>query len=178
MIRIVRAARVAATWAALGFVFALFLAAAAPLVIGDHSYVLRTGSMSPTIDPGDVEVVQSIAPLDARIGDIVAFRDPQWQGRLVSHRVRAIDRVGGRINFITQGDANTGREHWSVPAQGTIGRVIYRIPKLGYAVAWLGTPEGRAGVVVLPAVLLMASFLARLWRRQPDRSEISDELGA
>jgi signal peptidase len=173
-----RAARIAAIWAVLGFIFAVFLAAAAPLALGDHSYVLRTGSMSPTIDPGDVEVVQPIGPLAAKVGDIVAFRDPQWQGRLVSHRVRAAWRVRGRVNFITQGDANTGREHWSVPADGTIGRVIYRVPKLGYVVAWLGTPEGRVGVIVLPAVLLMASLLARLWRRQPDGAEAPDELGA
>jgi signal peptidase I len=172
------AARVAAAWLLLGFIFAMFLAAAAPLALGDHSYVLRTGSMVPTMNPGDVEVVQPIGPLAARIGDIVAFRDPQWQGRLVSHRVRAIQRVRDRVNFITQGDANTGREHWSVPADGAIGRVIYRIPKLGYAVAWLGTPVGRAGVIVLPAVLLMASLLARLWRRPPDRAETPDELGA
>lgn len=176
--RIGRAGRVAASWLVLGFIFALFLAAAGPLALGDHSYVLRTGSMSPTIDPGDVEVVQPIGPLAAKVGDIVAFRDPQWQGRLVSHRVRAIERVGRHVNFITQGDANTGREHWSVPADGSIGRVIYRVPKLGYVVAWLGTPEGRVGVIVLPAVLLMASLLARLWRREPERVETPDELGA
>jgi signal peptidase len=171
-------ARVAAIWTILAFVFALFLAAAAPLAIGDHAYVLRTGSMAPTIDPGDVEVVQPIAAIHARIGDIVAFRDPQWRDRLVSHRVRAIDRVGNRVNFITQGDANTGREHWSVPAGGTIGRVIYRVPKLGYAVAWLGTREGRIGLVILPALLLMASLLVRLWRQQPDHRKARDELGA
>lgn len=172
------AARIGVTWLVLGFVLTLFLAAAAPLAVGDHSYVLRTGSMAPTLNPGDVEVVQSIAPLEAKVGDIVAFRDPQWRGRLVSHRVRAIERVGHGVNFITQGDANTGSERWSVPRNGTIGRVLYRVPKLGYAVAWLGTPEGRVGLIVLPAVLLMASLLTRLWRRQPHLPETSNDLGA
>jgi signal peptidase len=170
--------RTAGLWQAIGFVFALLLAAAAPLAIGDHSYVLRSGSMAPTMDAGDVEVVQSISPLKARVGDIVTFRDSKWGNRLVSHRARAIQRVGGRVNFITQGDANTGREHWSVPVTGTIGRVIYRIPKLGWAVNVIGTPAGRAGLIVLPAVLLMASLLVRLWRRPDERQETSDELAA
>ena len=173
------AARVAALWLAIGFVFALFFAAAAPLAIGDHSYVLRSGSMAPTIDAGDVEVVQPVAPLDARVGDIVTFRDSKWGNRLVSHRARAIQRVGDNVNFITQGDANTGREHWSIPVSGTLGRVVYRIPKLGWAVAVIGTPAGRLSLIVLPAVLLMVSLLVRLWRRRPDtRPETSDELPA
>jgi signal peptidase len=173
------AGRIAGLWLAIGFVFALFFAAAAPLAIGDHSYVLRSGSMAPTIDTGDVEVARPISPLEARVGDIITFRDSKWGNRLVSHRARAIQRVGDNVNFITQGDANTGREHWSVPVSGTIGRVVYRIPKLGWAVAVIGTPAGRVGLIVLPAVLLMVSLLVRLWRRQPDvRPETSDELAA
>lgn len=167
--RVRRGLRFAATasgWAIAAFILAVFLGAAGPLAFGLHPYVLRTGSMRPTMNPGDVEVVQSISPLAAKIGEIVAFRDPQLQGALVSHRVRAIERVGNRVDVITQGDANTGREHWSVPAQGTIGRVVYRIPKLGYAVVWLGSAPGRAVFIVLPALLLMASLLRRLWRER------------
>ena len=159
-----RIAASACSWAIVAFVLALFVGAAAPLAFGFHSYVLRTGSMRPTMNPGDVEVVQSISPLAAHIGQIVAFRDPERQGDLVSHRVRAIERVGANVAFVTQGDANTGREHWVVPAAGTIGRVAYRIPKLGYAVVWLGTAAGRAAFIVLPALLLMLSLLRRLWR--------------
>jgi signal peptidase len=162
--RALRAARTFVLSAALTFVVVLFAAGALPMALGYHSYVMLTGSMRPVINPGDVEVVQTISPLRAKIGEIVAFRDPLRQDALVSHRIRAIGRVGNRVDVITQGDANTGREHWSIPVDGTVGRVVYRIPKLGYVVQWLGTPAGRAGSLIFPALLLMASLLRRLWR--------------
>jgi signal peptidase I len=158
-----RLAGTAALWIAAGFVLGILLAAAAPLAIGDHSYVVRSGSMSPAIDTGDVEVVQPIRPVDAKVGDIVSFRDPHLGHRLISHRVRAIDRVGEHVNFVTQGDANTGQEHWSVTTDGTIGRVVYRVPKLGYAVVWISSLPGRIGLIIVPALLLMASALRRIW---------------
>jgi signal peptidase I len=158
--------RLAAIWAVGAFALALLLAAALPLAAGDHSYVVRSGSMAPAIDTGDVVVVQSIHPLQAQVGDIVTFRDPQWGDRLVNHRARAIERVGNKVNFVTQGDANTGQEHWSVPVSGTIGHVVYRVPKIGYGIVLIGTPWGRAGFIVLPALLLMASALRRIWRRE------------
>ena len=162
--------RLTVVWAVGAFVLALLLAAALPLIVGDHSYVVRSGSMTPTIDTGDVVVVQSISPLQAHVGDIVTFRDPEFDNNLVNHRARAIERVGGRINFVTQGDANTGQERWSVPVNGTIGRVAYRVPKIGFAIVWITTPWGRAGFIVLPALLLMASALRRIWGRE----EIAD----
>lgn len=173
-----RAVRAFALPAVLGFAVAVFAAGALPITLGYHSYVMLTGSMAGTIDPGDVEVVQSISPADAKIGQIVAFRDPLRQDALVSHRVRAIQRTGGRIDFITQGDANTGREHWSVPVDGTIGRVVYRIPKLGYAVVWLATPIGKAATLIFPALLLMSLLLRRIWRTGEPRPPIPRGHGA
>jgi signal peptidase I len=167
--RVLRAAGTLSFSAALTFVVVLFAAGALPMALGYHSYVMLTGSMRGTINPGDVEVVQTISPRTAKVGEIVAFRDPVRQDALVSHRVRAIKRVGNRIDVITQGDANTGSEHWSVPVDGTVGRVVYRVPKLGYAVEWLGTPVGKAATLVAPALLLMLSLLRRLWR-SPDPS--------
>lgn len=173
-----RTTRIGGTWLALGFVVTLFLAAAAPVALGYHSFVLRSASMGPTLEPGDIEVVQTIAPLSARVGEIVTFRDPQRQDQLVSHRVRAIERNGGRVEFVTQGDANTGRERWSVPVDGTIGRLAYRVPKLGWVVVWSQTPAGRVTLIVLPALLLLVSLLQRLWRQPPGRTETPHGSGA
>jgi signal peptidase len=145
-------------------VLGLLLAAAAPLAIGDHSYVVRSGSMTPAIETGDVVVVRSIDPLEARVGQIVTFKDPDGSGRLLSHRVRAVHRAGDRVRFVTQGDANSAQERWNVPVAGHIGRVLYRIPKLGYALGWTQGPPGKIGLIVVPALLLAGFGLARIWR--------------
>jgi signal peptidase I len=172
-----RAVRVGLVWSAIGLVGALLLAAAFPFALGDRSYVVRSGSMTPAIDTGDVLVAKPVAPLDVAVGDVVTFTDPDGSGRLISHRVRTVHAVDGRVNFVTQGDANTGQEHWSVPKDGQIGQVLYRLPKLGYAIARIQTPVGRLGLIVLPALLLATSLLVRIWRRTPERGR-GDELSA
>jgi len=156
------------TWAAGGFVLAVLLAAALPLALGGTSMVVRSGSMTPAIRTGDVVVVKSIAPTEAAIGDIVTFKDPAGSGRLLVHRVRAISRSGGEVAVVTKGDANSTQERWKVAADGTIGTVAYRVPALGFAVGWIGSPAGRIGLVILPALLLAAMFLMRIWRPRVD----------
>ncbi len=157
----------ALSWAAIGFVAVLLGAATVPLAFGLHTYIVRSGSMSPAIETGDLVVSKQIHPTDARIGDIVMFKDPSDGERLTSHRVRAVHRRGGRSYFVTRGDANTGFEHWNVANDGSIGETVYRIPKLGYAVAGIGSWPGRIVLVVIPALALLVLGLIRIWRSAP-----------
>lgn len=160
--------RLFVTWAAAGFVLAVLLAAALPMALGGTSMVVRSGSMTPTIRTGDVVVVRPIAPGEAEIGDVVTFKDPAGSDRLLVHRVRAISRSGDDVEVITKGDANSTQERWKVAADGTIGTVAYRVPALGFAVGWIGSPAGRVGLVILPALLLIAMLLMRIWRPRLD----------
>lgn len=161
---LLRRARLFVLWLFLGALFAALLAATAPLAIGDHSFTMRSGSMTPTLEVGDVVVTEPISPLAARVGQIVTFRDPEGSGKLFSHRVQSIRPDGEVVHFVTRGDANTATERWSVPADGTIGRVAYRVPKLGYALVWTATPPGRIALVAIPALLLCWTALLRIWR--------------
>jgi signal peptidase len=163
--------RVFATWAVSAFVLAILLSAALPLALGARSMVVRSGSMTPAIRTGDVVVVDPIVPTEATVGEIVTFKDPDGSGRLLVHRVRAISRQGGQVAITTQGDANTTQEHWRVPVDGTIGTVVYRVPLLGFAVSWIGSPAGRIGLIVVPALLLAVSMLVGIWRPTVRRGE-------
>ena len=160
------------TGAVIGFVLTILLASVVPLAFGDRSLVVRSGSMAPAIDTGDVVVVRPIAPATARVGDIVTFDS---HGKLTSHRVRATGRRGANLTFTTQGDANTGQEHWKVPASGRIGRVMYRVPKLGFVVVRVQSPAGRFVLIIVPALLLGFTVLRRIWRADP-RAQRRDEL--
>jgi signal peptidase len=152
-------------WLCLGFAFTLLAAAALPLAVGDRSLTVLSGSMSPTIETGDVVVTEPVVPTEVEVGDIVTFRDPEGTSKLYSHRVRRIAPAGRDIRFVTRGDANTSVERWRVPANGTVGRVVYRVPKLGFAIAWMGTPAARTALTALPALLLCWLAMSRIWRR-------------
>ncbi|HVX32320.1 MAG TPA: signal peptidase I [Solirubrobacterales bacterium] len=156
-------------WGLGTFVVAVLLAATLPLAIGWRPMIVRSGSMTPTIRTGDVVVVRPISPTAARVGDIVTFDDPEGGERVLVHRVRAVSRHGGKVDVVTQGDANTAREHWAVPAAGTIGTVAYRIPALGFAAVWISSPGGRIFLVIVPALLLLLSGMRWIWRPRPTR---------
>jgi signal peptidase len=177
MVRLFAVVRLIVIWTGIGFVLAVLLSAALPAAFGDRSMVVRSGSMTPAIRTGDVIVVHPIAPTGAEVGDIVTFQDPDGSGRLIVHRVRAIERHGDQLAFTTQGDANSTQEHWNVPLDGKIGSVLYRVPKLGLAVNRISSPLGYIGLMIVPALLLAVSLLRSIWRSGP-RGEDPDELAA
>ena len=153
-----------AGWALLGATATLLLAATVPLALGHGSFSVMSGSMAPAVDAGDVVVAERIAPRQASVGDVVTFRDPQGTGRLISHRVRSLRVDGNTVHATTKGDANNTAERWSAPAGGEIGRVSYRLPKLGYVMVWTRTPLGRLLLIALPLLGLGAWTLVRIWR--------------
>jgi signal peptidase I len=151
-------------WTVLGAGATLALAIAAPIVMGWRPLAVLSGSMAPALDTGDEIVVRPITPVELRVGDIVTFNDSSRRDVLVTHRVRDVRVVGKTVHVVTRGDANTGSERWSVAARGHVGRVAYRVPKLGYLTVQAGTPLGRILLLVIPALLLAACEIRRVWR--------------
>jgi hypothetical protein len=82
---------------------------------------------------------------------------------LVTHRVTHVVRRGDTFSFITRGDANTGVERWSVRADGTVGRFLFRIPKVGYVLGWVAVPLIRSALMVGAALFLGTAALRRIW---------------
>jgi signal peptidase len=151
-------------WAALGAGAALGAAVAGPIALGWRPLAVLSGSMTPSLRTGDEIVVRPVAPLALRVGDVVTFSDPSRGYALVTHRVRDVRVAGTTVHVVTRGDANDGSERWTVAAGGRVGRVAYRVPKLGYVTVAAGTPLGRILLVVVPAILLGSCEVRRVWR--------------
>ena len=158
-------------WAIMIAGAAMALLLAGPLVLGDSPHTDLSGSMEPTISPGDVVIDEEIKPMNASVGDIVTFRDPEDQSKLLTHRVVAIRRKGLQLWFTTQGDANNTQEHWRVPARGQIGRVMYIVPWVGHVAVLARTGLGWALLVGIPLLLIAGEELLRIWRPRKDPDE-------
>jgi signal peptidase len=152
------------TWVVLGTFGGLLLAVGIPNLFHAKSLTVMSGSMQPTIQTGDVVVAREIPAIDARVGDIVTFRDPLEHDKLITHRIREIHFVDDMVSVVTKGDANSNVEHWAVPKDGTIGRVAFHVPRLGYFMVWIHSTFGLLLLIVFPTLLLGASELWRLWR--------------
>jgi signal peptidase len=148
----------------------LALLIAGPLVVGDHPHTDLSGSMEPTISPGDVVINEQIEPWEAQVGDIVTFRDPQETSKLLTHRVVRTKDTGSHIWFVTQGDANNTQEHWRVPAAGEVGRLVYIVPWVGHLAVLTRTKLGWGLLVGIPLLLILIEELVRIWkpRTRPD----------
>jgi signal peptidase len=160
-------------WAALAIAALLVAAIALPLAFGARPHTVLTGSMEPAIAAGDVVIDARISPTAAEVGDVVTFRDPEDQSRLITHRVRSIRRAGSHLWFVTQGDANNTTEHWRIAGGGELGRVAYTVPWVGHAAVLTHTPLGLALLLVLPLLLLGLDELVRIWR--PARKQVTYE---
>jgi len=92
---------------------------------------IASGSMSPALKVGDIVIVQGVSPTSIQIGDIIVFDSPQ--GSRTIHRVTNIQiQPNGTIQFKTKGDANPNEDLYWVPEQDVHGRVLHRIPYLGW----------------------------------------------
>jgi signal peptidase I len=161
-----RLVRIGAVSVALGVALGVFGVVVAPSIFGGRSLTVMSGSMEPALGVGDVVINGRVTPADVRVGDIVTFSDPEGTGKLLTHRVRRVRIADGTAHVVTKGDNSNAVERWDMPAEGSLGRVEFRVPLLGFLVFWLHGPLARIGLIVIPALLLAGFELWRIWRPQ------------
>jgi len=99
-----------------------------------------TGSMEPTIKPGDLAIVKITDAEFIEIDDVITFQASNQT--LVTHRVIDIHSNDGVISFETKGDANNVKDEELVLPNQLIGSYVLKIPKVGYIIDFIKTPLG------------------------------------
>lgn len=145
-----------------------------------------SGSMSPTINRGDMAVVVSRPASEIRVGDVVVFNAPETSGIVrkgepVIHRVIELvasnEVVGGRstATYIrTQGDNNPEPDRWIVEVTGTAWVQVATVRDAGDLFLLLARPSARAGLLLGAAVIFAGSAAMSLMRS--DESDDPDGL--
>jgi signal peptidase len=124
--------------------------------------VEQTGSMAPTLRPGDLVLIRSVPVRDIRIADIIGVRDAT--GRVIVHRVERLDGEPGFLRVHTRGDANATGEDWRIPRGASVALVQGRIPSVGVVVNAIKGPV-IAVIVAFAGLALAASALRSIWKR-------------
>ena len=141
------------------------VAYAALLVVGYKPVAVYSGSMEPTIPVGGLAADRAIAATDVRVGDVITFSDPYVKNRLVTHRVIDIIQTRHGLVYRTKGDANPGRDPWTVRLAGQVGRVSFSVPIAGYILFYAHTREVRGVLICLAGLLLLVGALRWIWRK-------------
>ena len=117
-----------------------------------HFQTVTSGSMRPTVSPGDVAITQSVPVDSLKVGDIIVFFPPS-STEAVMHRIVSLEN--GVIK--TRGDANTVEDSWQIKLTGTTAyRMVAVVPFLG----WL--PELQRPALIGAGLLIGLAILLEL----------------
>lgn len=148
--------------------FMLAMGTSSPLV------VVTSYSMVPTLDRGDLLVLQARPPDQIKVGDIIVFQDSEWQTSApVVHRVIDIEVINGTYHYYTKGDANTHPDPYDRTYDEIIGVVVFKIPYVGHVSLFLKTTTGMITVVLIfIAILVIPEILCK--DEEEEKSETSE----
>jgi signal peptidase I len=152
----------------------LILAVIVGMVLGLWRFtVIDTGSMRPTLNPGDIAVLTSEPTADLRKGQIVAFHPPGEPNVTVMHRAVSVKQTKSGVSFQTKGDANNARDSWRAHIVGnTVWHEDFRLPRLGYLAVWSQQRLTRFALLGIVVTLMVSILLGWIWRPTPRRSSL------
>jgi signal peptidase I len=150
----------------LGSVIVLILAAVIGMALGAWRFrVIDTGSMRPTLNPGDIAILTPEPIGDLKAGQIVAFHPPGEEKLTVTHRVFTLHRTREGVVMQTKGDANNAVDPWRARIIGsTAWHEVLKMPKLGYLVVWSQQHIVHLILLLMILVLAVGIGLGWIWR--------------
>ena len=129
------------------------------------AYIIVSGSMEPLIKVKDAVLIKRIDnENDVKMGDVVTYRstDPTYYGILVTHRVVDIKNENGKKIFITKGDHNETIDRSPINFSQINGKVVMRIPKIGYIKYFLVSSFGWIVAIVVPSLFVISMDIYKL----------------
>ena len=143
---------------AVGSILVMFIAAmfVVPKLNDGQALTVMSGSMAPSINPGDVIVVRGLQPeqvcSEIQLGEIISYFPHENDPTLITHRV--VDKIAGHYpdgtncRLIPKGDANNTADDPISPVQ-VRGQLMYGVPYVGWANDWVARNNKTAAVGVL-----------------------------
>ncbi len=120
-----------------------------------------SGSMQPAIIMGSVVIVKP-AP-DYKIGDVITFGPYSKTKAPTTHRIYDMKVVDGQPIYITKGDANNAPDTREIQKRDIVGRVLFSVPYMGYAVDFAKKPLGFALIIIVPAAIIIYDEIRKIY---------------
>lgn len=134
---------------------------------------VQSGSMEPAIKMGSVVMIKPMD--DYKIGDVITFGQITRTKSPTTHRIYDIKVVEGEISYITKGDANNAPDMKEISKREIIGKVLFSVPYVGYAVDFAKKPLGFALVILVPAAVIVSDEVKKIYeevkKKKTDKNE-------
>lgn len=125
-----------------------------------NAYVVMSGSMLPQIKIKDIVVTKRVPEERLKVEDIITFISPDERlgGITITHRIKEKfydDSIKG-FYYRTKGDNNNIADPSLVPYDNILGKVILKIPKLGYLQDILASKGTVIIVIIIPCLVIFS----------------------
>jgi len=139
-----------------------------------NAYVIVSPSMVPSIKINDAIIVKRIDNDDYNVGDVITFSsvDTKYEGLTVTHRIVDKENINDKKSiYTTKGDNNLANDPASVLTDSIYGRVILKIPAIGYVQKFLYKPINFFICILIPTVLVLAYDFFRIFNMMSKRKK-------
>jgi len=144
-----------------------------------NAYVVLSGSMLPEIKVKDIVVTKKISGEELDVDDIITFiaPDARYGGISITHRIieKYYDESLGSYTYRTKGDANNVADASLVPNANVLGKVILKIPKLGYLQDLLASKGGLIIVVLIPCLVILSYDIMKIFKKVGQKTKLIKE---
>jgi signal peptidase I len=144
-------------------------------LLGHQLFVVRGGSMEPTIPLGSAVVVGRVSVDQLALGDVVTFRGAN--DTVITHRLVGLPTADD-ANFHTKGDAVESPDFFATAPSAVVGRVEVVIPVAGMALISMASTIGSLLTLGVLAILLLSIWfldeLAATLRRSSVRGAAAE----
>lgn len=124
--------------------------------------IVKSGSMEPSIKTGSIVVIKP--GTEYKVGEIITFGKDNQKNIPTSHRIEAVRMVQGKMLYTTKGDANNASDPKEVSQNEIIGKVVFRVPYLGYVLDMAKKPIGFILLVAIPALAIVYDEVVKIWK--------------
>lgn len=144
-----------------------------------NAYVVLSGSMLPEIAVKDIVVTKKVPAEKLEVGDVITFiaPDSRFGGISITHRIieKMYDESIGSYTYRTQGDNNNIADAALVPNANVLGRVILKLPKLGYIQDLLASKGGLIFVVLIPSLIILSYDIFKILKKIGQKTKLVKE---
>jgi len=146
----------------IGLIALLLIVSIFPIKDNFQVKIVQSGSMAPAIKTGSIVVVK---PEDNyKIGDVITFGKTTKLKEPITHRIYDIKIISGQPIYITKGDANNAPDQKEISKKDIVGKVLFHIPYLGYAVSFAKKPIGFILIIIIPAAAIVYDEVKNIWK--------------
>ena len=133
-----------------------------------NAYVVMSGSMLPSIKVKDIVVTKKVPEERMDVQDIITFISPdnRFNGITITHSIidKYYDSTTNKNYYKTKGDNNNIADEAPVPYDNILGKVILRVPKLGYLQDLLASKGALLVIVIIPCLAIFSYDIMKMFK--------------